>query len=97
MHSHRRTDPLLHSPAQFHLTPREWQTLEMLCDGMSNKEIASSLGITVLTARSYVAKIYRAFSVSHRHHVIIEAIRLGIVEPEWMQRGIVQDLGDRVQ
>ena len=48
------------------LTPREWEVLATLCEGLSNEEIAERLDITVRTARYHVSEILGKLGVSSR-------------------------------
>lgn len=48
------------------LTPRIAQTLELLLDGGSEKEMAAQLGVSHHTVHVYVKSLYRHFGVSSR-------------------------------
>jgi hypothetical protein len=48
------------------MSRRLWQTLEHLLDGLSEKEIAASLGISIHTVHTYVKHVYSHFSVETR-------------------------------
>jgi DNA-binding NarL/FixJ family response regulator len=48
------------------LTGREMQTLEQLCIGLSNKEIARELGIQEVTVKLHVKNLLAKLSVSNR-------------------------------
>ncbi|HEX5368575.1 MAG TPA: helix-turn-helix transcriptional regulator, partial [Dehalococcoidia bacterium] len=48
------------------LTPREWEVLELLREGLSNDEIATRLGISYNGARYHVAEILSKLGVSSR-------------------------------
>ena len=61
------------------LTVREQQVLELLSQGMRNKEIASALGITADTTGAHVKSIYAKFGVHDRTAALAEAIRRGII------------------
>jgi DNA-binding NarL/FixJ family response regulator len=39
------------------LTPREWEVLELLREGLTNEEIAGRLGISFDTAKFHVSEI----------------------------------------
>ena len=66
------------------LTTREQQVLEMVCEGMSNEEIAREFGIHVLTVKHYLKKIYEVLDTNRRHTVIIRAVKTGMVRPAWV-------------
>ena len=40
-----------------HLTPREHEVMEMVCDGKSNKEIANILGVSAKTIEAHRARV----------------------------------------
>ena len=61
-----RTSSHLGSRAEF--TPREHQILLMLDEGLSNKEIARSLGIAVSTVKNHVHHILEKCEASSRKH-----------------------------
>lgn len=60
------------------LTERQVQVLSMICQGMSNREIADSLGISEITAKSHVGAIFRELQVSSRTQAVLVAQRLGL-------------------
>ncbi|MBI3621881.1 MAG: helix-turn-helix transcriptional regulator [Nitrospirae bacterium] len=55
---------------RFGLSPREMDVVEALRNGMSDKEIASSLGIGFETVRDYLKAIRRKLGVSTRTAII---------------------------
>lgn len=55
------------APAEFAaLSRREMQTLEQLCTGLSNKEIAIKLGIREVTVKLHVKNVLAKLGVSNR-------------------------------
>jgi len=54
------------SPALPILTPRQCEILEALSQGLTNKEIARTMGLSDGTIRAHVAAIYRAMGVRNR-------------------------------
>jgi len=59
------TDDAEHSPIQG-LTGREREILQLVDQGMSNKQIARHLGIEVATAKNHVHNILRKLHVHRR-------------------------------
>jgi pimeloyl-ACP methyl ester carboxylesterase/DNA-binding CsgD family transcriptional regulator len=57
------------------LTTRERTTLALLCDGRSNAQIASQLGISEKTARNHISNLYRKLGVQSRAQAIVMAYR----------------------
>ncbi len=60
------------------LTERQMQVLSMMCQGKTNREIASALGITEITAKSHVGGIFKELHVVNRTQAVLVAQRLGI-------------------
>ncbi len=61
------------------LTHRESEVLEQLAEGLTNKEIALSLGISYETVKEHVQHILRKIGVSDRTQAAVWAVRQGIV------------------
>lgn len=68
-----------HSKAD-HFTRRESQILQLVSDGLSNKEIASVLGLEVQTVKNYVHNILEKLRVRNRSAAASYARRAGLVE-----------------
>jgi two-component system NarL family response regulator len=62
-----------------HLTPREVQVVELIAQGMRNKEIAAALGISEETAQVHVKNILAKLKVKDRTAVVSVALRRGII------------------
>ena len=62
------------------LTPRELETLEMLAEGLSNKQIAYRLGISDHTAKSHVNSIFAKLEAGTRTEAVMRGIRMGLVK-----------------
>lgn len=61
------------------LTPREIQVMELVSQGMRNKEIAAALGISEETAQVHVKNILAKLKVKDRSAAINVALRRGII------------------
>ena len=61
------------------LTPREGQVLGLLAEGLSNRAIATRLGISELTAKFHVNAILGKLGAETRSEAIVLAVRLGLV------------------
>lgn len=61
------------------LSPMRDKVFRLLCDGKSNAEIASQLGLAVSTVANHAKAVLKAFSVTSRHALIAEAIRRGVI------------------
>jgi DNA-binding NarL/FixJ family response regulator len=64
------------------LSLREWQVLELVAEGMRNKEIAAALGISVDTVGMHVKNVYTKLDVHDRTAAVAKAIRRGIIRIE---------------
>ena len=49
-----------------HLTPRQREVLEMASRGLTNRQIAASLGLTVHAVKFHLGMVYRALHVANR-------------------------------
>jgi NarL family two-component system response regulator YdfI len=61
------------------LTPREREALDMLAEGLSNKEIAWRMKISEHTVKFHVASIFAKLGVSTRTEAVMQGIRRGLV------------------
>ena len=61
------------------LTPRELETLQLLAEGLSNKEIARALAVSPRTVNFHLDNIYSKLGVSSRTEAAIYALRHGWV------------------
>ncbi|MER7169560.1 response regulator transcription factor [Micromonospora sp. NPDC000207] len=62
------------------LTPREQEALELLARGLSNRQIASALGISEHGAKRHVCRILTKLDCPNRTTAVATAYRLGLVE-----------------
>ncbi len=62
-----------------HITPRELQVIELLSQGMRNKEIAALLGISEETVQVHLRNIYLKLDVNDRTAVLAVAVRRGLI------------------
>lgn len=62
------------------LTKREKEVLAYIADGLSNKEIATSLNITERTVKNHLFSIYRKIDVSDRTQAAIYVIKNGLLK-----------------
>ena len=63
------------------LTDREKDVLNLLGQGMSNKEIGTRLFITERTARTYVSNILGKLGLASRTQAALYAVEHKLVEP----------------
>ncbi|HET7481053.1 MAG TPA: response regulator transcription factor [Rubrobacteraceae bacterium] len=62
------------------LTPRELQVLQALAEGLSNKEIAERLHVSVDTERTHMMNILTKLGVHSRLQALLFAVKYDIVE-----------------
>jgi two-component system nitrate/nitrite response regulator NarL len=62
------------------ITPREKEVLQKLAEGLSNKEIAASLHMSVDTERTHMMNILNKLGVHSRLQALVFAARHGLVE-----------------
>ena len=67
------------------LTARELEVLELLARGMTNKEIATELVITVRTVKFHVSSILRKLEVGNRTEAVSAAAERGIIDMQRLQ------------
>jgi DNA-binding NarL/FixJ family response regulator len=58
------------------LTLRQRRVLELLAQGLSNKQIARTLAISEITVKAHVSSIFRKLGVTNRVQAVLEATRL---------------------
>jgi DNA-binding NarL/FixJ family response regulator len=61
------------------LTPREQETLKLLVEGYSNKQIAHRLGIGINGAKRHVANVLAKLNCPNRTLAATEAVRMGVI------------------
>ena len=61
------------------LTPREIEVLQLLAEGVGNKEIASRLGVSEHTVKFHVASIMGKLGAESRTEAVMLGIRHGII------------------
>jgi len=79
-------DPVLAQPAtspgeRTRLTPRELDVLQLICDGLSNKQIAATLQVSVNTVGVHRANIMNALGIHKTAELVVYALQNGLVNP----------------
>jgi DNA-binding CsgD family transcriptional regulator len=62
------------------LTGREREVLELIAEGLSSKEIASQLGVSLKTVDSHRANLMDKLDIHKVSGLVRFAIRVGLVE-----------------
>jgi DNA-binding NarL/FixJ family response regulator len=55
----------------FELSDREQQVITLVCDGLSNKDIAAKLGVTEGTVKAHLHSIFEQLDVQSRIELMI--------------------------
>jgi DNA-binding NarL/FixJ family response regulator len=63
------------------LTPRELEVLQLICNGLSNRAIATKLELSVNTVAVHRANIMNALGVHKTAELVIYALQHGLVSP----------------
>jgi DNA-binding NarL/FixJ family response regulator len=80
-------DPAVARPAPLpgerarRLTPRELEVLQLICNGLSNKEIAARLEVSANTIAVHRANIMNALGVHKTAELVVYALQNGLVSP----------------
>ena len=62
------------------LTPRELDVIRLITQGMSNREIADSLFLSVNSVKSYVQVAYRKIDATSRSQAVLWGARHGLLD-----------------
>lgn len=73
-----RLCPARPEPEDANMTPREFDVLELLVRGASNKEIAAKLEVGEGTVKNHLTSVYRKLGVADRVQAVIAARQCGI-------------------
>jgi DNA-binding NarL/FixJ family response regulator len=63
------------------LTPRELEVLQLICDGLSNRDIAARLKVSVNTVAVHRANIMSTLGVHKAAELVAYALQHGLVNP----------------
>jgi DNA-binding NarL/FixJ family response regulator len=76
---------VVNSSGRFLLTPREEQVVALVADGMSNRGVATELGLSEHTIKKYLLRIFDKVGISSRVELVLYAMSHGEHRPsEWM-------------
>ena len=81
----RLSPPIVAAPARLEapvesLTPREFEVLRLVAEGLHNREIAERLGVTEHTVKFHLAAIFGKLGASTRTEAVRRGLRLGVIE-----------------
>jgi DNA-binding NarL/FixJ family response regulator len=69
---------LVAPPVQAHMTPRQRDVLDLLCQGKANKEIAAILEMSDHTVRAHLKMVFLSLGVHTRTEAVLAARKQGI-------------------
>jgi two-component system response regulator DegU len=61
------------------LTPRELEVLQLIANGLSNKEIGARLSVSVATVKTHLEHILQKLQVSDRTQAAVQAVTRGLL------------------
>lgn len=61
------------------LTAREREVLQLLADGLGNKQIAARLGISTSTVKTHVEELFARLAVASRAEAVAAGVRRGLL------------------
>jgi DNA-binding CsgD family transcriptional regulator len=62
------------------LTPREFEVLRLVAEGLHNREIAVQLGVTEHTVKFHLGAIFGKLGASTRTEAVQKGLKLGMIE-----------------
>ena len=62
------------------LTPREYEVLDLLASGLTDREIAEQLVVSEETARTYTKRLLKTLEVNNRVQAVLKGMRCGMVQ-----------------
>jgi DNA-binding NarL/FixJ family response regulator len=62
------------------LTPREYEVLDLLASGLTDREIAEQLVVSEETARTYTKRLLKTLDVSNRVQAVLKGMRCGMIQ-----------------
>lgn len=69
------------------LTSREEQVVALVADGLSNRHVATELGLSEHTVKKYLFRIFEKLGISNRVELVLYAMHHGAPQaPEWAAR-----------
>jgi len=63
------------------LTPRELDVLRLISEGVTTRQTAARLKLSQRTVESHISKLYSKLGVRTRVQAVVQASRLGLLEP----------------
>lgn len=64
------------------LTPREQQTMRLICEGLTSREISRQLDLSLKTVENHKANLMKKLAVHNKLELVRYAARLGLIDLE---------------
>jgi len=61
------------------LTPRQLEILQLMCDGLQNKQMATVLDISVSSIKGHIELLFKNLNVNNRTACVIQGQKLGLI------------------
>ena len=68
------------NPGEFDISSREFEVLQLMAKGYSNKEIADALFISVNTVKTHTSNLFVKLNANRRTQAVNEARRLRLIQ-----------------
>lgn len=65
---------------KYAITQREWEVLQLVNAGFSNKQIADELHLSIHTVKSHLSRIFEKLAVSRRTEALHRAREIGLIK-----------------
>jgi NarL family two-component system response regulator LiaR len=82
-------------PVRSDLTTREWQVLDLMCEGANTAGIASELVLSIETVRSHIKHVLAKLGAHTRAEAVAEATRLREIDGEGTEQRDLDELAFR--
>ena len=83
-HHHYRSESLRSGHLPYlscpRLTPREYEVLDRLAQGLTDREIAERLVVSEETSRTYTKRLLKTLGVNNRVQAVLKGMRCGMVQ-----------------
>lgn len=66
----------------YHLSARENEVLQLICKGLTPKEITTEMKLSIHTVQHYIKNIMRKFKVNRTTELVVFAIQKGLYYPD---------------
>ena len=74
-----RSEGVVQPKAQELLSERETEILKLLATGMSNKQIAGRLYLSLRTVKAHISNIFNKMDVASRSEALVQALKMGLI------------------